>query len=158
MKLLPRFFYHSRTSSLITDRNLLDPGTVGGLLNMLPEDERHGLKYVTVCLEDGVAGEVDRESLVAALEVFGQIRDSGVNPKDVFRELQEKEVKLAPAVKAREVAKSPAMANGIAPRSRAGQARRVAVKPRRVTVKTRRVIVKSAKRPHHRAGRKNGSR
>jgi hypothetical protein len=107
VKLLSRCFYHPRTSSIITDRNLLDARTVGGLLNMLPEEERHGLKYVTICLEDGVAGDVDRDSLVAALEVFGQIRDSGVNPKDLFRGLEDKEVKLAPAVKAREVNPGP---------------------------------------------------
>ncbi|MGA3170953.1 MAG: hypothetical protein ABSE62_08040 [Chthoniobacteraceae bacterium] len=116
VKLLSRCFYHPRTSSLITDRNLLDAGTVGGLLNLLPEEERHGLKYVTVCLEDGVAGDIDRDSLVAALEVFGQIRDSGVNPKDLFRELEEKEIKLAPAVKAREVAATPGRRQGTAAR------------------------------------------
>jgi hypothetical protein len=74
---------------------------MGGLMNLLPEEERYGLKYVTICLEDGLAGDVDRDSLVAALEVFGQIRDSGVNPKDVFRELNEREIKIAPKVKAR---------------------------------------------------------
>jgi hypothetical protein len=96
-----RCYYHSRTSSIITDRNLLDSEIVGGLLNLLPEEERYGLKYVTICLEDGLAGEVDRASLVAALEVFGQIRDSGVNPKDVFRGLKDQEVKIVPVVKAR---------------------------------------------------------
>ncbi len=103
MNLFSHCYYHPRTSSIITDRTLLDSETVGGLLNMLPEDERYGLKYVTICLEDGVAGKVDRESLVAALEVFGQIRDSGINPKDIFRDLEEKEVEVAPVVKARQL-------------------------------------------------------
>jgi hypothetical protein len=73
-------------------------------MNLLPEDERYGLKYVTICLKDGIAGEVDRETLVAALEVFGQIRDSGFSPSDILRELKEKSDKNAPVVKARQLA------------------------------------------------------
>jgi hypothetical protein len=96
---LPGYYYHSRTSSIITDRKLLDSSTVSGLINLLPEDEKYGLKYVTICLKDGVAGEVDRETLVAALEVFGQIRDSGFSPKDILRELKERTDKSAPIVK-----------------------------------------------------------
>lgn len=101
MNALPSYFYHPRTSSIITDRNLLDSSKVSGLMNLLPEDEKYGLKYVTICLKDGIAGEVDRETLVAALEVFGQIRDSGFSPKDILRELQERTDKSAPMVKAR---------------------------------------------------------
>lgn len=89
----------------MTDRQVLDSGTVKGLLNLLPEEERYGLKYVTVCLESGLAGEVDRDSFVAALEVFGQIRDSGVNPMDILRELKERTDKVAPVVKARDLQK-----------------------------------------------------
>jgi hypothetical protein len=100
---LPGYYYHSRTSSIITDRKLLDSSTVSGLINLLPEDEKYGLKYVTICLKDGVAGEVDRETLVAALEVFGQIRDSGFSPKDILRELKERTDKSAPIVKARQL-------------------------------------------------------
>lgn len=94
MRLLSRCYYHPGTSSVITDRNLLDSGTVSGLLRLLPEDTRNDLKYVTVCLEDGVAGDVDRGSLVEALEVFGQIRDTGANPADVLRALKQKAGKL----------------------------------------------------------------
>jgi len=97
---LPSCYYHSRTSSIIADRELLDSSTVSGLMRLLPEDERYGLKYITICLKDGIAGEVDRETLVAALEVFGQIRDSGFSPKDILRELKEKTDKSAPVVKA----------------------------------------------------------
>jgi hypothetical protein len=100
---LPSYFYHSRTSSIITDRKLLDSSTVGGLMSLLPEDERYGLKYVTICLKDGIAGEVDRETIVAALEVFGQIRDSGFSPKDILRELKERTEKTPPAVEARQL-------------------------------------------------------
>ena len=104
MKLHSRCYYHPRTSSVITDRNLLDTDTLTGLKSLLPEDRRYDLKYVTVCLEDGLAGEVDRESFVAALEVFGQIRDSGVAPSDILRELKKKAATLAPAVKAEDLA------------------------------------------------------
>lgn len=104
MKMLSRCYYHSCTSSVVTDRSLLDSNTVNDLLNLLPEESRHDLKYVTVCLEDGVAGEVDRDSLVSALEVFGQIRDTGVNPGDILRELKKKSGKVAPIVKATNVA------------------------------------------------------
>ena len=103
MNALPSYYYHSRTSSIVTDRKLLDSSTVSGLINLLPEDEKYGLKYVTICLKDGVAGEVDRETLVAALEVFGQIRDSGFSPKDILRELKERTDKSAPIVKARQL-------------------------------------------------------
>src|ERR1700678_3864716 len=98
---LPSCYYHPRTSSIIADRKLLDSSTVSGLMRLLPEDERYGLKYVTICLKDGVTGEVDRETLVAALEVFGQIRDSGFSPKDILRELKERTDKSAPMIKAR---------------------------------------------------------
>ncbi len=99
MKMLSRCYYHQGTSSVITDRSFLDTDTLSVLRKMLPEDKRYGLKFVTVCLEDGVAGEVDRESLVSALEVFGQIRDSGVSPKDILREVKKKTGKISPAVK-----------------------------------------------------------
>src|ERR1700761_8642932 len=58
---LPGCYYHPRTSSIIADRKLVDSGAVSGLMRLLPEDERYGLKYVTICLKDGIAGEVDRE-------------------------------------------------------------------------------------------------
>jgi hypothetical protein len=67
---------------------------------MLPEDDRYRVKYVISCLEDGVAGELDREALVAALEVFGQMRDSGVNPNDILQKLKERSEKIAPLIKA----------------------------------------------------------
>lgn len=103
MKMLPHCYYHPRTSSVITDRSLLDSDTLSGLRELLPEEGRYDLKYVTVCLEDGVAGAVDRDSLVAALEVFGQIRDTGVAPGDILRELKKKSGKVAPRVKASEL-------------------------------------------------------
>jgi hypothetical protein len=99
--MLSRCYYHPRSNSIVTDRQILDSSAVKGLLNLLPEEERYGLKYVTVCLEGGLAGEVDRDSFVTALEVFGQIRDSGVNPLDILRELKERTDKIAPVVKAR---------------------------------------------------------
>jgi hypothetical protein len=103
----------------------LDSATVNGLLKLLPEDERYGLKYVAVCLEDGLAGEVDRDSLVAALEVFGQIRDSGVSPKDILRELHEKSAKVAPVVRARNLAPPNGGAGRAAPpRKAVGKAKR----------------------------------
>lgn len=113
--MLSRCYYHPRTSSIITDRSLLDSDTVGGLLNLLPENERYGLKYVTICLEDGLSGDVDRESLVEVLELFGQIRDSGVNPKDVFRELEARETKVAPIVKARTLTPEGGVADHLEP-------------------------------------------
>jgi len=125
---LSRCYYHPRTSSVITDRNLLDSATVNGLLNLLPEHERHGLKYVAVCLEDGVAGEVDRDSLVAALEVFGQIRDSGVSPKDILREVNEKAGKIAPVVKARNLA-APKEVAGSSPDKPAANSKRNSRRP-----------------------------
>ena len=103
MKLLSSCYYHPRSSSVITDRNILDADTVSGLQNLLPKDEKYGLKFVAVCLEDGLAGRLDRDSLVEALEIFGQIRDSGVAPHDILRELKEKSAKLAPVVRARQL-------------------------------------------------------
>lgn len=117
-------YYHPRTSSVITDRNLLDSSTVNDLLKLLPEDERYGIKYVAVCLEDGLAGQVDRDSLVAALEVFGQIRDSGVGPKDILRELNEKAAKVAPVVKATKLATPKPVGRGVVKARRAPKKKR----------------------------------
>ncbi len=117
MKLLSRCYYHPRTNSVITDRSFLDSHTLSGLQNLLPEAGRYELKYVTVCLEDGIAGEVDRDSLLAALEVFGQIRDTGATPGDVLRALEKKSGKVAPAVKATKLAARKAMSPRI-PRQR----------------------------------------
>jgi len=116
-----RCYYHPRTASIITDGNVLDPDTLGRLMSMLPEQERYGLKYVTVCLEDGMAGKIDRDSLVSALEMFGQIRDSGVNPKDILREIEKKEIKIAPAVRATELLPAKGPASQAGPDSKAGK-------------------------------------
>jgi hypothetical protein len=91
-----RCYYHPRTDSIITDRDLLESDTVGKLMRMLPEEERYGLKYVTVCLEDRLAGKIDRDSLVSALEMFGQIRDTGVSRRTSFEKSKKKRSKSLP--------------------------------------------------------------
>lgn len=118
---LSRCYYHPRTASIITDGNLLDSDTLGRLMKMLPEQERYGLKYVTVCLGDGLAGKIDRDSLVSALEMFGQIRDSGVSPKDILREIEKKEIKIAPAVKATELTPAKGLSGQVRPDRKAGK-------------------------------------
>lgn len=104
MEILSNVYSHSRTNAVITDRNVLNDRTLCEIRRLLPEEERYALKYVAVCLEDGVPGQVDRECLAAILEMFGQIRDSGVSPRDILRELKNKTDKIAPAVSARRVA------------------------------------------------------
>ena len=103
MKALSHCYYHPRSSSVVTDRNLLDAGTVSGLQHLLTEEERYGLKFVAVCLEDGISGKLDCDSLIEALEFFGQIRDSGASPADILRELRKKTSKVAPIVRAKQL-------------------------------------------------------
>ena len=110
MEILSNVYSHSRTNAVITGRNVLNDRTLTEIRSLLPEEERYALKYVAVCLEDGVPGQVDRECLAAILEMFGQIRDSGVSPTDILRELKDKTDKIAPAVSARRVAAGDAAA------------------------------------------------
>src|SRR5437879_6135972 len=100
---VPSVFYHSRTKTLVTGRQLLGDERIADLRRLLPENERYQIKYVTVCLESGPAGQVDRDCLLSILEMFGQMRDTGVNPMDILREARARTEKLAPAVKARRV-------------------------------------------------------
>jgi hypothetical protein len=90
----------------VADRNALDNQTIGGILELLPEDERYTAKYVTICLKNGTAGQVDRDSLIAALEMFGQVRDSGYSPESLMQQVGEKIDKLAPAAKAKQIGAS----------------------------------------------------
>lgn len=101
LEYLSNVYSHPRTNTVIATRELLDTHIISEIRNLLPENERYALKYVTICLEDGVSGQVDRECFTNILEMFGQIRDSGVNPQDILRELKNRTDELAPVVKAR---------------------------------------------------------
>ncbi len=101
LEYLSNVYSHPRTNTVIATRELLDSHTISEIRKHLPENERYALKYVTICLEDGVSGQVDRECFTNILEMFGQIRDSGVNPRDILRELKNRTDELAPVVKAK---------------------------------------------------------